>query len=298
MLTADQAQQGQTQNGLKGMSDPSGHPGIRYLLQALQRFLRLHNPHTSHLSSLPYLCKPPSPTLQIVLVAGLSILKGRNSEEGQSREACSCSVAAPPRYWLPPVATPQCVLRKAASGAPMPLGCDSFIVRPARNAAGSRSPNGPQAGLSRTQTGDGLGQLLSGRSLTGHLALHTAHLPYLGPVQILIEGGGGPQGTLFPTVAVPPALPSRGQLFPPGWFGKQQGNISPQGRLVILHHPEIVTPCSTTCRLRFFWAYRASPVTTRPARSTWPNSSGATLNSASFSPTPLLSQGQAQLLPI
>ena len=64
-LTADQAQQGQTQNGLKGMSDPSGHPGVRHLLQALeQRFLRLHNPHTSHLSSLPYLCKPPSPTLQ------------------------------------------------------------------------------------------------------------------------------------------------------------------------------------------------------------------------------------------
>ena len=53
-LTADQAQQGQTQNGLKGMSDPSGHPGVRHLLQALeQRFLRLHI-NTLPIS-LPYL---------------------------------------------------------------------------------------------------------------------------------------------------------------------------------------------------------------------------------------------------
>ena len=53
-LTADQAQQGQTQNGLKGMSDPSGHPGIRHLLQALeQRFRRLHI-NTPPIS-LPYL---------------------------------------------------------------------------------------------------------------------------------------------------------------------------------------------------------------------------------------------------
>ena len=55
---ADQAQQGQTQNGLKGMSDPS-HPGIRHLLA--NRDSAPPYQHTSHLSSLPYLCKPPSP---------------------------------------------------------------------------------------------------------------------------------------------------------------------------------------------------------------------------------------------
>ena len=42
-LTADQAQQGQAKNGLKGMTNSPGPPGIRHLFQALeQRFLSTH----------------------------------------------------------------------------------------------------------------------------------------------------------------------------------------------------------------------------------------------------------------
>ena len=101
--------------------------------------------------------------------------------------------------WSTPSPTRQCVLFHGHVAAGLANGSQKLL--------------GPS--LSRTQTGDGVGQLLSGRSLTGHLALHTAHLPYLGPVPgsryplraVAVHGYG------FPTVAVPPALPSRGQLF-------------------------------------------------------------------------------------
>ena len=65
-LAADQAQQGQTQNGFNGMAHSSGHAGVRILFQALdQRLCRIHINTPS--VSLSYLCKPPEPTFAIVL---------------------------------------------------------------------------------------------------------------------------------------------------------------------------------------------------------------------------------------
>ena len=52
-LSLSKGQQGQTENGLKRMSDPSGPPGIRHLLQTTeQRFRRLHITTLPHLTSL------------------------------------------------------------------------------------------------------------------------------------------------------------------------------------------------------------------------------------------------------
>ena len=53
-LTANQAQQGQAKNGLKGMTDSPGSPRVRHLLQTLeQRFRRLHIHTLPYLTSLP-----------------------------------------------------------------------------------------------------------------------------------------------------------------------------------------------------------------------------------------------------
>ena len=53
-LTTDQTQQGQAQDGLKGMANSSGPPGIRHLLQALeQRFRCFHILTLPTLTSLP-----------------------------------------------------------------------------------------------------------------------------------------------------------------------------------------------------------------------------------------------------
>ena len=45
-LTADQAQQGQAKNGLKGMTNSPGPPGIRHLFQALEQRFRSTHIHT------------------------------------------------------------------------------------------------------------------------------------------------------------------------------------------------------------------------------------------------------------
>ena len=169
--------------------------------------------------------------------------RSRNSEEGQSLQRLVAVVSQRRRdIGCPGLSQqPQCRVaqgRHHLGRRPAPhLGCVLFhghvphVMQPVLDLP-MAPPQAQQLlgpSLSWTQTGDGLGQLLSGRSLTGHLALHTAHLPYLGPVQILIEGGGGPQGTLFPTVAVPPALPSRGQLFPPRVVRQTAGQYRPAG---------------------------------------------------------------------
>ena len=66
-LAADQAQQGQPQNGLKGMAHSPGPPGVRRLLQTLeQRIRRLHiyilpiSHFPIFVNLLPRLCNRPA----------------------------------------------------------------------------------------------------------------------------------------------------------------------------------------------------------------------------------------------
>ena len=153
-LTADQPQQGQAQDALKGMPDSPRPTGSETCSRHLNRDSAASISTHSHLL-FSFFSKPSSQTLQssCIRYQGLSILKEQKFRGGpEPPEACSCSVAAPPRYWLPrfvATAPVSCCARPPSPGAPTrsspgmrPLSWS----RPARNAAGSRSPNGSATG--------------------------------------------------------------------------------------------------------------------------------------------------------
>jgi hypothetical protein len=102
----------------------------------------------------------------------------------------------------------------------------------------------------------------------------------------------------MPSAPVTVLLPRLQELLAQGRLGKKQRHRLPQRGLALLDHPEVVSARSTTYRLNSLWAYKASPVTTFPASSSWDSKAGATVCSLSFFRllTPLLTQHQPGVL--
>jgi hypothetical protein len=67
---------------------------------------------------------------------------------------------------------------------------------------------------------DGIGSFLLRHPFTLPGPFHTADLPQVGPVQVMIQGSGGPQLPPFLPTAMTPGLLNYGKLLTPGRLGK------------------------------------------------------------------------------